>query len=214
MKEQVEKEQTDKEQINRFAINSEIVKEFIIIIMGLTFANIIRECIISFKSSITSDNIGIDPYHSTLFLLGFALLISVVRFYHGNVKLVVLEQAHDEGKPSFHQAYDFFMIIVEGAILSALGFFIDRLNVFTVLVISLFIVDAIWFLSVMFSKELVKFEREKKTWFAISLFAGGILAAIVYGFKVSVVWALIVILLFSALGDYALNFTFYFPKKL
>jgi len=201
---------------NVFALQS-----FIAILMGLSLSNIILgyyNLHIS-NSDILIYNIGIG--YNFLFL---GSLVFVIRFYHGNIRL--LHESYERSgisNPAVRssQFIDWLVVLIQTIIFSFLGLIITSQVNFQFLIIVILGIDTIWlfYSDLSHSAKLEKKNNVAKSCAAINGICFLLLLTIEFlylsqMFSPSLTGVIFGgILIVASIFDYIYNFNFYFPKS-
>lgn len=195
------------------------LKEISTIIFGLALTNTIVQFLLV-------DGKVKDVNEITfLSVLIFALLvINNIRFFHGNFRHLDLTYSSSEkttiGDSKLHAkgekvSLDFFIIIGESLILSAISFYQIRPLYFFYLMTLLLIVDVIWFLGTYQYTLDKKIFNHQRIWAMNNVIVIFLMLAI-YSFSTSIDQEILpyifsIILAINTIVDYRVNWNFYFP---
>ncbi len=202
-------------EIERLEHSMNLLKDIIIIIVGLAFTNTIYWFIIDIGTG--SLRLTFDLIQYALF---FIVISTLIRFYHGNVRHLSedysRERIIEEKRTGFELALDFFFIFLQCIIFGFMSFYSILFNNIYDLFIILFIVDILWFilLAIASAKFHLKFAEMK--WTIVNVITLVVLFFLrdlalsdpnIIGVRV---------LLFTIIGnmilDYGINWKFYFPR--
>lgn len=149
----------------------------------------------------------------------FALVITLVPFYHGSLRhletvYVNTPATNGEGERSGRLFLDFVLLFVEGCLLLAAAKLVERPVAFTVTLSLVCMLDALWgYIGLVISKQ----ERASTTWAKINAVASVAFAGLVWLHLTAgtAAWLLAILVLGLSIVrttiDYVTGWDFYFP---
>lgn len=196
------------------------LKELITIISGLAATNAVLQLMVT---TARGGIYGVDRLRPTSVLLFLVTVVSLFRFYHGNVRHLDEEYSGRIGKAhvylpktqgSKRVAADFSVIFTEAMILTSLSFLLRNPRQYVLVFTALLFLDAVWFFLVYNSDE-----PRSKWWARNNLIFSAIFAVMaIVSFAVpEVVLREAFVVLFASLAlinagfDVLNQFKFYFP---
>ena len=199
------------------------LKEVVTIITAVTVANATAVFLTEgdYKNLLTADRLRWLP----LCLYGL-LILNLVRFYHGNIRL--LDDTYDPpgaASPKRKQTFalDFAVIFLTAVIFCVTGFYIYQIEHYFALFVFLLVVDVVW----LFATRVLGTQRDEKIffWWMINNFVCGLGMAVLCSFAIAFrvqgqtipqwVVALLTSLLFANSAiDFWVSRSFYFPKSI
>jgi len=173
--------------------------------MGLAAAN----TVVQFITIHTPANGVFTPESHIEYPLLIALLLFVVRFYHGNV-LNIDYHSEVQGIPkSVTQGITFFVVLGQSFMFTFVPYFFHEELRLTYLLIFVFVLDVLWSVPVLiWSRDL--HGKHEKVWACLAILGCGLFAMrLVFAtdFRLTIVGILYV----TSILDYGLNWSFYFP---
>ena len=176
------------------------VKELITIVMCLAAANVVTE----FARNTQKTPAGYG--------LLAAMLLSVVRFYHGNVLSVDRHAA--EGVPlPVTQAVTFFVVMAQSFLFSFVPYYFDRPVVLFRLIGAVFLLDIVWNVPHMIRTPWkINRDRPETVWAGLAVF-GGLVIGFSKLFNLERVPTIVGILIVAGVLDYVVNSKLYFPSE-
>lgn len=203
------------------------LKELVSIVMAIALTNTM------FQFMVKNGNVKLIRDFSLLESLIFVLLIvTIIRFYHGNMRHLDEVFIHPisnnsssmsvKAHPRIEKmAVDFISILLEGLLFGALSFYFSICRYFFGLFILLLGIDVVWFLIVFASTlpsnqasfQIFKHQRNWLLINVITLIAFLIVYASTENIEQTLRYYIFLTILFSnTFFDYAFNWRFYFPS--
>jgi hypothetical protein len=155
---------------------TESLKRLITIICGLA----ITTAVVRVIAETSIDGVyGLRAPSMTSLLLFSVAILTIARFYHGNIRHLDEEYIGKSGKGFARPkrtkvptriAADFVVIFLEALLLSVMGYFVGSFPIFALLLATLLLFDAIWFF--FFHNSDGPDNNRSKTWAANNLFFG------------------------------------------
>ncbi len=203
-------------EIERLEYSMHLLKDIIIIIVGLAFTNTIYWFIIDVETETVRPSFEIMQY-----ALLFIVITTLIRFYHGNVRHLSEDYSRiriiEEKRTGPELALDFFFIFFQSVIFVFMGFYyLINLNRIYDLFMFLFVIDILWFLMLAMASAKFQLKFAEIKWTIVNLITVFVLFFLrdlalsdpsIVGTR---------ILLFTIIGnmllDYGINWKFYFPR--
>ncbi len=195
----------------------ESLKQVVVIVTGITITN----CVVIFLTN--GDYTKIRDYTNlslNSFLYFFLILANVIRFYHGNMRL--LDEVY---KPNMltkqrNLGADFFVIFGQSILYAAMSFYINKevefFGIFTILLFS----DVVWFVFTVVDS-LGRFDEagiiRQRNWainnitFCVLLFISFFFISSLQNIILYIQFSLVIV---NTLISYYLNWHYFFPSQL
>lgn len=191
------------------------LKELITIITGLAAANVL---FVLMAPTLRSGRYSLNDIESQRFALALLLVLTLVRFYLGNIRHLDETYVGRLGKaqssslflgPTFQIASDFFVVLVQAILLSIAGYLIASPKQFSYVFAAVLLLDAVWFYFVHHSEG-----QRQKAWVLNNIFFGVAFAVVGYlgeGSAAGInVWWLVAIGVTNLVIDFGTQIEFYF----
>ncbi len=196
------------------------VKEIVTVIMALTMTNTLVLLLTGGHYS-DAKNLGDLPAEGIVF--SGLLILTIFRFYHGNIRHLDSvyggeERPHHTVKPApwGGLGVDFFVILAQSILFAVMSFYASHPEQLLMLFVVLLASDVIWVLVVQQpSEDQAGFSHQRKWMLNNVLFLIALLAvyAIAGGDRTDfLVYAGGTAMLFNAIFDFGINWSFYFPS--
>jgi hypothetical protein len=198
------------------SLNSAVtsLKQIATIVTGVTATNGIIVLLTAGQYTAIRSLSNVPRDSMFLFLI---LITNIIRFYHGNIRLLDDFYGSDTNLPrdGRNLGVDFFVVFIQCIAFAAMSFYLDHADEFFAIYIGLLVIDIIWFtLSRSRAEDNAEFKRQRNwTLNNVGAVVAMLLCTIALGPAGPDVYfvARVVIVCLNTVIDYIISWKFYFP---
>lgn len=187
------------------------LKELVVILSGIT----ITVAITTVAETMRTQTVG-SPWMFALFTV---LILNVVRFYHGNMRLLDDSYLDADRVVRRNIVVDFVVIFTTSVLFAAMGAFLNRADLFYTCFLSILVIDIIWALLALASNNQDELQIQQRWLLNNLVFTVFVVLATLGSFQYPGVMTpdvtagiVLVCLMLNTLIDFFVSRNFYFPS--